>query len=182
MRSSKISSISMPIIMGLCMALGVATIGRRATADPSDEQYRNDQGGYTIAFDGAPDETSLQQQFGDVTLTMHMDMVRKDNPRWAFCVCYMDTGRDVPIDAVAPSMIRSMAGKLGDPDSTAQITIDGEQGKEYIFHPGLAFIRCRIVSHQHHVYAILDGGPQSEEGSDADLHFADSFHFTDQEN
>jgi len=223
MQPSSSDSISVLVVIGFCMAVGIAAIGAAdylsrlaqkrnlnlkprvfqifgfviiacnlgqllllmhnpqsaaSSVDVPDGQYTSDDGGYTIAFDGTPDEKTMQQQFGDISLVMHQDILRKDNPRWAYCVCYIDTGRELGIDEVEPSMLRTMAGTLGDPDVTKQITVDGAQGKEFIFRPAESFVRCRIFSHQHHIYAVLDGGPETQEDAYADLHFADSFHFT----
>ena len=162
--------------------IGLCTAGRIARADSSDEQYRNDDGGYTIAFADTPDESTMHKQVGDLTLTVHMEMVHNANPGMAYAVAYVNMGRDFSLDDIAPSMIRAMTGQLGAPDSTSQVNVDGEQGKEFIFHPESSFIRIRIFSHHHFLYTVLDVGPQSEEGAVEDLHFVNSFQFIDQQN
>jgi hypothetical protein len=147
------------------------------STDSGEVQYRSGDGGYTMTFSAMPEETAQPQQMGDVSMVLHMTMLRRSNPRWAYGVCYVNTGRDVPLEEAEPSMLQAMTGKLGDVQSTKDITVDGEQGKEYIFRPDSAFVRCRVFSHQSRIYAIVVAGPEDQEDSYADLHFADSFHF-----
>jgi hypothetical protein len=160
------------------LMLNPRSVASESSTDSSDVQYRSDDGGYSITFSGTPEEQTMQQQFGDVSMTMHEAILHKDHPRWAYTVCYMDTGRDIPIDDIESGMLRAMTGSLGDLQSTKEITVDGETGKEYLFRPGSAFVRCRVFSHAHRMYVVVDGGPQDQEDAYDDLHFADSFHFT----